>query len=54
MEIKNTLVQLYNTLSLISVKGEDVKTMAACLQCVEQLVQEIDKEKVAEQLPFLY
>ncbi len=42
METKNTLIQLYNTLSLISVKGEDVKTMAACLQCVEQLVQQCD------------
>ena len=45
MDNKNTLIQLYNTLSLISVRGEDVKKMAACLQCIEQLVQQCDKQE---------
>ena len=45
MDNKNTLIQLYNTLSLISVRGEDAKHMAACLQCVEQLVQQCDKQE---------
>lgn len=37
--MKENLVKLYNTLSLIETKGENTKIMAQCLQFVEQMVQ---------------
>lgn len=37
--MKENLVKLYNTLSLIETKGENTKIMAQCLQFIEQMVQ---------------
>lgn len=34
----NELIRLYNTLLLIETKGENTKTMAQCLQYLEQLI----------------
>lgn len=34
------LTKLYNTLALIETKGENTKTMAACLNYVQQLIAE--------------
>lgn len=36
----NKLTKLYNTMMLIETKGENTKTMAACLNYVQQLVEE--------------
>ena len=41
--MKNELIKLYNTLSLIETKGESTKHMAQCLQYIEQLVRDMDK-----------
>ena len=41
--MKDNLVKLYNTLSLIETKGENTKIMAQCLQFIEQLLQDADK-----------
>ena len=42
------LVKLYNTLALIETKGENTKTMATCLQFIEQMIAE---EKQSESAP---
>lgn len=34
----NELTRLYNTLMLIETKGENTKTMAQCLQYLEQMI----------------
>lgn len=34
------LTKLYNTLALIETKGENTKTMAVCLNYVQQLIAE--------------
>lgn len=48
--MKDNLIKLHNTLSLVETKGESTKIMAQCLQFLEQLVQECDtpKEGAAE------
>ncbi|MBR2503341.1 MAG: hypothetical protein IKB62_04365 [Oscillospiraceae bacterium] len=38
--MKETLVQLYNTLALIETKGDGTVRMAACLQATEQLAKQ--------------
>ena len=50
MNTKQTLIALLNTLSQISVKGNDAKLMAACLNTTEELVQHTAnlENKVAE------
>lgn len=40
--MENDLIKLYNTMLLVETKGESTKTMALCLNFVQQL---IDKEK---------
>lgn len=40
------LTKLYNTLSLIETKGENTKTMAVCLNYVQQLIVEANAEMV--------
>ena len=42
MEIK--LAKLYNTLCLISTKGDETKLMADCLKFVEQTILELKAE----------
>lgn len=34
----NQLIKIYNTLALVETKGESTKTMALCLQYIEQLI----------------
>lgn len=36
------LERIYNTLKLISTKGEDTLVMADCLRAIESLAQEIE------------
>lgn len=38
------LTKLYNTLSLVETKGENTKTMALCLNYVQQLIAEANAE----------
>lgn len=38
--MQNKLTKLYNTLATIETRGESTKTMAVCLQYVEQLIRE--------------
>lgn len=40
------LVKLYNTLALIETKGENTKTMALCLQFVEQMIAEEKQQAI--------
>lgn len=40
--MKEKLAKLYNTLSLIETKGENTKTMAICLNYLQQLMAEVD------------
>ena len=40
------LVKLHNTLSLIETKGENTKTMAICLQFVEQMIAEEKQQAI--------
>lgn len=42
MEIK--LAKLYNTLCLISTKGDETKLMADCLKFIEQTIAELKAE----------
>lgn len=39
------LIKLYNTLATIETKGESTKTMALCLNYVQQLVAEANSEE---------
>lgn len=50
MGIKQTIVALHNTLSQISVRGNDAKLMAACLNATEELVKNTEQleAKVAQ------
>ena len=41
------LVKLHNTLALIETKGENTKTMAICLQFVEQMITEEKQQAIA-------
>jgi hypothetical protein len=41
------LTKLYNTLALIETKGENTKTMAICLNYVQQLIAEANAEQSA-------
>lgn len=41
------LVKLHNTLALIETKGENTKTMAICLQFVEQMIAEEKQQAIA-------
>ena len=45
------LVKLYNTLALIETKGENTKTMALCLQFVEQMIAEEKQQAIASVEP---
>ena len=38
------LTQLYNTLLLISTRGEDTMIMAECIKALQQIIQEGAKE----------
>lgn len=48
--MKDKLVKLYNTLLLIETKGEGTKIMAECLKYAEQLVKELDEQKVTKEV----
>ena len=50
MGIKQTIIALHNTLSQISVRGNDAKLMAACLNTAEELVGKTEQleQKVAQ------
>lgn len=37
--MRENLVKLHNTLSLVETRGESTKIMAQCLQFIEQMVQ---------------
>lgn len=43
------LTRIYNTLMLISTKGEDTLIMADCLRAIEQLMQEPFIEDASEE-----
>lgn len=43
--MKEKLTRLYNTLSLIEVKGQSARLMAECLAYIENTVAELDKEE---------
>jgi hypothetical protein len=43
--MKEQLIRIYNTLSLISTKGEDTVTMAQCLIAINQLIEEMNEDK---------
>ena len=40
------LVKLHNTLALIETKGENTKTMAICLQFIEQMIAEEKQQEI--------
>lgn len=46
--MKDKLIKLYNTLSLIEVKGQNAKLMADCLAFIENTVAEIETEENTE------
>ncbi|MBR4930745.1 MAG: hypothetical protein IKZ00_08110 [Bacteroidaceae bacterium] len=49
--MKEKLTKLRNTMALVETKGESTKIMAQCLQYVEQLISECDKqEQISEPL----
>ena len=37
-QVKDMLTRIYNTLALISTKGEDTLVMADCLRAIQQIV----------------
>lgn len=39
------LQRIYNTLMLISTKGEDTMTMADCLQAMQNLIEQLKQEQ---------
>lgn len=43
--MEEELTRLYNTLKLISTKGDDTKTMADCLKYLENLIMDIQKKE---------
>ena len=43
--MKENLINLYNALMTVETKGASTKTLANCLQFLEQLVQQCDKEE---------
>ena len=47
-QVKEMLTRIYNTLALISTKGEDTLVMADCLRAIQQIVDNtpIIEEKV--------
>lgn len=45
------LVKLYNTLKLVSTKGEDTKVMANCLAYLEQMIAEAQAKQVEPATP---
>lgn len=42
----NKLIQIYNTLTTISTKGEDTLTMADCLRALRQYILENQNNEV--------
>jgi len=38
-QVKEMLTRIYNTLALISTKGEDTMVMADCLRAIQNLVE---------------
>lgn len=43
--MKDKLIKLHNTLSLIEVKGQNAKLMADCLAFIENTVAEIETKE---------
>jgi hypothetical protein len=43
--MKQELIMLLNTMALISVRGEDAKLMAQCLQHTENMIRKCDEVK---------
>ena len=41
--MKEDLIRLLNTMALISVRGEDSKLMAQCLQHTENMIKKCDE-----------
>ena len=46
--MENKLVMLYNTLGLISTKGEDTVRMADCLKFLGEMIKEVGENKASE------
>ena len=46
--MKEDLIKLYNTLKLISTKGDDTKIMGKCLEYTEVLISRADEDKHEE------
>lgn len=42
------LIRIYNTLSIISTKGEDTVAMAQCLLALKQIIEENNNKKEEE------
>lgn len=40
------LQRIYNTLMLVSTKGEDTMTMADCLQAMQNLIEQLKQEQI--------
>lgn len=47
--MREDLIKLYNTLKLISTKGEDTKIMGKCLAFTEELIAKCGANAVSEQ-----
>ena len=47
--MQEDLIKLYNTLKLISTKGEDTKIMGRCLEFTEELIAKCGAKAVSEQ-----
>lgn len=45
MDLVTQLQRIYNTLGLISTRGEDTLLMADCLRAMQQLAQQMDADK---------
>lgn len=43
-ELLLQLTQIYNTLNLVHTKGEDTKIMSKCLEALELLLIDLNKE----------
>lgn len=48
--MKDKLIKLHNTLSLIEVKGQNAKLMADCLAFIENAVKELDEQEVEQKV----
>lgn len=47
--MKEDLIKLYNTLKLISTKGDDTKIMGKCLEYTEALINRVEETKTEDE-----